>query len=93
MIYKIKYDKDALKFIKKNKQMGHKFQIAFIEITTDIKNNFIKYDIKKLKNISNTYRLRISKYRAIFRIVNDQLLILILDIDNRGDIYKSHLCQ
>ena len=71
MIYKIKYEKDAQKFINKNKQIGQKFKTAFTEITTDIQKNFIKYDIKKLKNIINTYRLRIGKYRAIFKIVNN----------------------
>ena len=43
-------------------------------------------DIKKLTN-SEFYRLRINNYRFIYEIINDELVILMLDSDNRGDIY------
>ncbi len=42
-------------------------------------------DIKKLKN-SNFYRLRVNDYRFIYEIIDDELVILILDANNRGDI-------
>jgi mRNA interferase RelE/StbE len=44
-------------------------------------------DIKKLSN-SNFYRLRISDYRFIYEIIDDELVILMIDGDNRGDVYK-----
>ena len=43
-------------------------------------------DIKKLSN-SQYYRLRINNYRFIYEIIDDELVILMLDGDNRGDIY------
>ena len=44
-------------------------------------------DIKKLSN-STFYRLRINDYRFIYEIIDDELVILMIDGDNRGDIYK-----
>jgi mRNA interferase RelE/StbE len=34
------------------------------------------------------YRLRIGDWRALYRIENDRLVILVVDIGPRGDIYK-----
>lgn len=44
-------------------------------------------DIKKLSS-SNFYRLRISDYRFIYEIIDDELVILMIDGDNRGNVYK-----
>jgi len=45
-------------------------------------------DIKKLKGhqLKNLFRLRIGKYRVIFMVREKE--VLILDVDNRGDIYR-----
>lgn len=90
MLYKILYKKDALKFIKKNKIYGLKFMKAFEEISKD-KNKVFEYDIKKYihKDYNDIFRIRIGEYRAIFRIINNQIIILVLDIDSRGGIYKK----
>ena len=45
-------------------------------------------DIKKLQGEKHppVYRLRVGKYRIIYHIENEN--IIIVDIDTRGDIYK-----
>ncbi|MDD3041297.1 type II toxin-antitoxin system RelE/ParE family toxin [Bacteroides sp.] len=45
-------------------------------------------DIKRLKGIKSPflYRLRVGKYRVVYHIDNDD--IVIANIDTRGDIYK-----
>lgn len=42
---------------------------------------------KRLVGTSN-YRLRIGDHRVIYRIENEQLLILILTIGHRRDVYR-----
>ncbi len=42
--------------------------------------------LKKLAN-SSFYRLRINNYRFIYEIIDDELIILMIDANNRGDIY------
>lgn len=43
-------------------------------------------DIKPLKGYNNTNRLRVSKYRILFRIIDDTLFID--SLGSRGNIYK-----
>lgn len=88
--YRIKYSKSAEKFIKKNKAIGIRFFKAFIEIAGDME-NIQFYDVKKFhsKNYDDIFRLRIGDYRAVFRIVEDELLVYVFDIGSRGDIYKK----
>ena len=85
--YKVKYKKKAIKFIQSNKKIGLKFHKVFSEIAQDT-DNIDLYDIKKMKGLENTKRLRIGKYRAIFTIENNILTIEVLDINSRGGIYK-----
>lgn len=44
-------------------------------------------DIKPLQGYNNIYRLRIGQYRVIY--TGDGFVLSILNIGNRGDIYKK----
>jgi len=48
-------------------------------------------DIKSLQGYDNLYRLRIGQVRLIYQIENDELIIFIIKVGNRGDIYKAGL--
>ena len=47
-------------------------------------------DIKKLKGHDGLLRLRVGDYRVIYTIDNGKLIIYVIDIDNRGDVYKRY---
>ena len=87
--YKVKYSKSAEKFMKKNKAIGIRFFKAFAELAEDRK-NIQFYDVKKFHstNYDDIFRMRIGDYRAVFRIVDDELLVYVFDMGSRGDIYK-----
>lgn len=44
-------------------------------------------DIKQLSG-RKAYRLRIGDYRAIYEIQKQEIVIFVLDIRTRGDVYK-----
>lgn len=46
-------------------------------------------DIKKLKGFSNKYRLRVNDYRIIYDKFDDLYIIDVIDVNNRGDVYKK----
>jgi mRNA-degrading endonuclease RelE of RelBE toxin-antitoxin system len=46
-----------------------------------------EYDVKRLSN-RDAYRLRVGKHRVIFEKHGHRLLIVVLAIRSRGDIYK-----
>lgn len=44
---------------------------------------------RKLQGSTNLYRYRVGNYRILAEINNNELVILIVDIGNRKDIYKK----
>ncbi|MCM3110005.1 type II toxin-antitoxin system RelE family toxin [Lederbergia lenta] len=46
-------------------------------------------DIKQLKGYEETFRLRIGDIRVIYEVYNNKLIIHIINIGNRGNIYKN----
>lgn len=87
--YKVLYKKSAEKFLLSNKIEGLKFYKAFKELTEN-NENIKKYDIKRYHCSNNyTYRLRIGNNRALFEVHQDKIVVIVLDIGSRGDIYKK----
>ena len=82
MTYKIVYDKPAVKFLKRQSAEIQK------RIITAIHKLPSSGDIKPLAGHNNEFRLRVGSYRVIYSIENDILIIRVLDIGNRGDVYK-----
>ncbi len=87
-MYKIKLKKSVAKFLEKRPLNELRIIIDKFELLKQnpypINNSL---DIKKLKG-SNEYRLRIGKYRFIYQI-KDEILVLVMEkADSRGDIYK-----
>ena len=47
-------------------------------------------DIKKLKGHNDLMRLRVGDYRIIYTVDNGELIVYIIDADNRGEVYKRY---
>lgn len=45
-------------------------------------------DVKKLQGKNDHYRLRVGKYRFLFTIIDEKVLVYFYDLGSRGDIYK-----
>ncbi|EAI2893673.1 type II toxin-antitoxin system RelE/ParE family toxin [Campylobacter upsaliensis] len=86
MPYNIEYHKDFIKFLKKHQDIQAK---VFESFETIAQNPYeAKLDIKKLQGKANHYRLRISKYRFLYEVLEREILIYAYKADSRGDIYK-----
>lgn len=87
-MYNLNFTKQSLKFIEKQeksiKDSIKKALLKLAENPYDRTNN----DIVKMKDNTNSYRLRKGDIRAIFKIDNGQLIITVIKIDNRGQVYK-----
>ena len=87
MSYKIIFSKKVFKFLEKcDKNILRKFNQAVDILQQNPLNNSL--DIKKLVWSTNHYRLRIWKYRFIYELRNNKLLIYFYKADSRGNIYK-----
>ena len=85
---KIRYTKDALKFLSKlDKKSVGKIRDAIMGLTY----NPPVGDIKAMQGYNDgRKRLRVGSWRVIYRHENEEIveIIFVIDIGNRGDIYK-----
>lgn len=84
----IKYSRDSLKFLSKlDKKSVNRIRAAIQDLTLVPPQG----DIKVMKGYSDDRkRLRVGSWRVIFRYGTDNEIdiLFIIDIGNRGDIYK-----
>lgn len=82
MTYKIVIEKPAMKFLLKQPQTQRERLLRAIQALPD------NGDIKPMSGYENLYRLRVGSYRVIYTIEGDLLIVRVLTIGNRGDVYK-----
>ncbi|MCM1226606.1 MAG: type II toxin-antitoxin system RelE/ParE family toxin [Clostridium sp.] len=81
-MYKIIIKKKAKKFIDKLPK-NERLRIAkAIEMLPNGE------DIKRLKGSDDLLRLRVGDYRIIYTIDHGELIVIVVDAGNRGQIYK-----
>lgn len=85
-MYKIAFTKQAYKSFRKTpKNVETRIRKKLDRIA---ENPYAQYaNLKKLKNRSG-YHLRVGDWRVIYDIRDEKLVILVLDIASRGEIYK-----
>ena len=86
MSYAIKYAKQVEKFLDKHKDLQPKVLTALEQIAQNPFDSAL--DIKKLQGEEHKYRLRIGKYRLLYEIIDEQILIYAYKAQSRGDVYK-----
>ncbi len=81
MKYNIKYEKGCLKYLKK---LDKKTQLRILKAI----NQLPLGDVKKLQGNTEDYRLRVGKYRIIFSKDEKNLIVNIIEIASRGEVYN-----
>ena len=82
MTYRIQIDKPAMKFLQKQPQAQRERLLQAIQGLPD------NGDIKPMSGHENLYRLRVGTFRVLYTIIGDLLIVRVLSIGNRGDVYK-----
>ncbi|GGB30095.1 type II toxin-antitoxin system RelE/ParE family toxin [Virgibacillus dakarensis] len=86
-MYKLKIDKNAEKYIKKLDSPTRKRILnALIELA---ENPFADTSVTRMKGYTNLFRKRVGDFRIIFEIDQGSLIVLVLKVGSRGDIYKK----
>ncbi|NOT11937.1 MAG: type II toxin-antitoxin system RelE/ParE family toxin [Methylococcaceae bacterium] len=84
-MYSITYRKSAAKALTKlPSEVSARFVAGFQKLASGETEGL---DIKKLTGRAG-FRLRIGGFRTLYRIEEEQLVIEVVAIGNRGDIYK-----
>ena len=79
--YAIEIDKQVIKYMQKqHRDQQERLLKAIYRIPEG--------DIKKMKGYQSRYRLRIGDYRIVYEIIEERLIVLVLAVGSRGDVYK-----
>ena len=86
MSYTILIEKPAQKFIAKLSRPDKERVIKAIHKLPN------EGDIKELQGRNNkgVFRLRVGSYRILYKVDHGELLVCVIDADNRGDVYKRY---
>lgn len=83
-MYQIVIKKKAKKFIDKLPMPEKKRVVAAIEQLPNGE------DIKQLKGHEGILRLRVGDYRIIYIVDHGELIVMVIDAGNRGQIYNRY---
>lgn len=85
-MYTLRYAVDVDKACKKYPMRDKK---AIVEALENLRKNPRHDGVIKLSGSREAYRVRVGDYRIIYRIVDKELLVLVIDIENRAVVYKK----
>jgi mRNA interferase RelE/StbE len=85
-VYRILFTKSADKTLRKlPRNTAQRIRRSLDDLAT---NPYAEHlDVTKLQNRPG-YRLRVGDWRVIYEIENDQLIILVLLVGSRGEVYR-----
>lgn len=83
-MYNIIIKKPAKKFIDKLPKNDKQRVMDAIEKLPDGDN------IKKLKGHDDIYRLRVGDFRILYTVNDNELIVVVIDAGNRGQIYNRY---
>lgn len=88
MIYRVEFTKNTLKKLKKLDKQTAALIIGWIEKNLEGTENPFLHGKALVGTLSGAWRYRVGDYRLICKIEADKLIILVLEIGHRKEIYK-----
>lgn len=87
-MYKIEFSQLAAKELEKIFRADNKLYTRFITVIESL--GIDPFQGKRLKGkLSGDYSLRAGDYRVIYTVYKDRLIVYIIDLGHRKDIYKE----
>jgi mRNA interferase RelE/StbE len=86
MNYEIKFLKDAYKYLQKQDLVTRNRILDHLKILSEDPRH-PELDIKRMQGTENRFRLRVGTYRVIYSIIDNELIVIVVKIGSRGDVY------
>ncbi|MBN3927228.1 type II toxin-antitoxin system RelE/ParE family toxin [Nostoc sp. NMS4] len=86
MSYEVEFSRGAKKqFRKLPIDVQQRIQTKINELAIEPRPN----GVKKLQGDDNSYRVRVGDYRVVYELADDVLIITVIKVGHRSDIYKD----
>jgi mRNA interferase RelE/StbE len=86
VIYRVEFSRGAKKqFRKLPLYIQERIQAKITELVIEPRPN----KVKKLQGDDDLYRIRVGDYRIVYEIKDDVLLVILIRIKHRSEVYKN----
>jgi len=85
MAYQLTFKRKAIKALQRISEPYYSNIMVAID---NLRDNPRPHGYKKLRGI-NAYRIRVGSYRVVYNVIDDKLVITILSIGHRKDVYED----
>jgi len=86
--YSLEYSKTFKKSLSKmDKNIKIQIETAIKKLETEYE--YENCNVVKITGFIDTYRLRVGDYRVLFDKYDDKLVIFLLDVKHRKDVYRN----
>jgi len=89
MSYKLKFEKNALKSLTKIDSNQRILLMAWIQKNLDQCENPRSHGKALSDKLNNYWSYRVGDYRIVVEIIDHELIIIIISVGHRRDIYKK----
>ena len=86
MLYKVKILKPANKFLE---SINAKDRLRIYMVIELLKENPFPPRVRKIKGTANNYRVRVGDFRIVYRVLDRQLIVEVIRIGFRRDVYRN----
>ena len=87
-MYVVEFTKSASKDLKKLPDyVQQRVKTALSSLRLDPFSELIRY--RKIKGHDSLYRIRLGDYRLVYQVKEGWLLILVIRVGHRGDVYRG----
>ncbi len=83
--YKIEWKNSAYKELQK---LPRPMIVKVVAAVSDLANDPFPHRVKKLVGSEYTYRIRIGDYRVVYEVLENRLIIEIVRVRHRKDVYR-----
>lgn len=83
--YKIEWKRAAIKELEK---LPRPMISKIVSAVDHLSSNPYPHGVRKLVSTENSYRIRIGDYRVLYNIVENKLIVEIIRVGHRKDIYR-----
>lgn len=86
MAYSVEFTKSTAKEFRK---LPKEIQAGFAEKLNDLAADPFPHGVEKVTDTKDCYRIRQGDYRLIYAVKDDLLVVIVLRVSNRKDVYRD----
>jgi len=73
---------------KQLRRIAKRHRVRLVEVIRGLADRPRPHGTRKLQGYDDVYRIRVGQYRVVYEILEDRVIVIVLKVGHRKDIYK-----